>query len=816
VSAAGTPAPPAPASTDLAPAAAPVISNNGGSLQGLVRAPLAVVQASGLARVEGGVAIISDNGGGLVGKAKYALHAAPAELPLAGATVRLLDPAGRPLNDTAGKPLTAVTGPDGRYTFAEALPTGSYVAVADLGPAGRLAGTITPGGKQADLDLNSSLTTGYILEKYLKGQADPQAALDRLPAEVEADTRAKAATALAEGRVAIPETLTPERVVATVESLRKGNSAFDAQLETVKRILIVAGQSDLGNGRPGREVSLSSAFNPVVAPDGSLYFADALGNGESLIRRLKPDGVLETVAGNPFAFGGPPLTFGRVLPAGEVVLVSPRPAFDARGRLLVEVDGGGRILRLEGDGNVRVVYAPEDSLSYRVFGVAGATGDELWVVHALPGTGDSMRGTFKVEDVLVALGADGKEREIARFDDAATKFQVAPGRIGSGSAGLMWTAPPEGGAIAKLDLATGAFTPTGETGWIDGAGNVFTLSGTRLQARSFGGRGFAFELGAGQTPAPGGTALAPDGTLYLIDGGKRVLRLRDGTSERVAGLEAGSAPGGGTVASALVSPQGAVIGPDGALYVVEQDAGEILRIENGVSSRYARGLASPRRIAGFAGGDLLVLEAGKDEPQLARVPAAEPRTPEHPLANGLGSRLYPDAATLPDGSTYICAGQQLYRLVAGRLDPIDLKGDAAIALAVDAGGTLWTYGYRLTDTLDATHTLGRYTPGTGYSRVARLAESVMRGAVHALAVDARGRAYMAIDGGFDLAPIMRFDPPSYTGEAVIGPGTAILGGTGVDDGLHTVHGLSFDDSGNLYLTDSHYKQVKRIGAEQLP
>src|SRR5205085_2286286 len=110
-------------------------------------------------------------------------------------------------------------------------------------------GTIaTP--RQVDLNLGSTLVMGYIMSQYVKGDA---AILEKLPPDVEAETRTKMGGALDKATVSPPATLTSTDVSKTVDALRQADATIDDQLEKVKRILLV-GLSDQGAGRDALSV----------------------------------------------------------------------------------------------------------------------------------------------------------------------------------------------------------------------------------------------------------------------------------------------------------------------------------------------------------------------------------------------------------------------------------------------------------------------------------------------------------------------------------------------------------------------------------
>ena len=71
------------------------------------------------------------------------------------------------------------------------------------------------------------------------------------------------------------------------------------------RFKVVAGTGKpgfSGDGGPATQAELDRPLGMAVAPDGTLYFADA---GNSRVRAILPDGTITTIAGNGLAATGP-------------------------------------------------------------------------------------------------------------------------------------------------------------------------------------------------------------------------------------------------------------------------------------------------------------------------------------------------------------------------------------------------------------------------------------------------------------------------------------------------------------------------------
>ncbi len=81
-----------------------------------------------------------------------------------------------------------------------------------------------------------------------------------------------------------------------------------------------------------------------------------------------------------------------------------------------------------------------------------------------------------------------------------------------------------------------------------------------------------------------------------------------------------------------------------------------------------------------------------------------------------------------------------------------------------------------------------------------------------LAVDLVGRCYVCQS---TQNTIVRYDPSTKLIQAIAGPGSTRLVGTGADDSLKQPQYLTFDAAGNLLISDLGHKQVKRLLAGDL-
>ncbi len=208
-----------------------------------------------------------------------------------------------------------------------------------------------------------------------------------------------------------------------------------------------------GDGGPAVDATITNPSNLAIGPDGSVYFGSADGaftNSDYRIRRVRPDGVIEHVAGNG--------TRGPVIFDGEGMLATDA-SIQAVTELVVDRDGavyfvnasgGSEILVVSTDGRIRrlndrsrrVPRAPvaqADFGSIRALAIdprtgglyVGGSANGGVVYYARPGG-----------DVSVLLGDNGlpDEDEIYEPVDASEARLQPPTSILPAADGTIWIA----------------------------------------------------------------------------------------------------------------------------------------------------------------------------------------------------------------------------------------------------------------------------------------------------------------------------------------------------------------------------------------
>lgn len=274
------------------------------------------------------------------------------------------------------------------------------------------------------------------------------------------------------------------------------------------RVSLLAGTAatsgDYADGR-GAVARFGYPSGVAVGPDGTVYVADKENN---VIRRITPAGLSSTWAGSPYE-------------AGSADGAGHSARFNQPSAIAVAANG-------------TVFVADYGNHSIRRISAAG-------VVSTLAGRAGQ------------AGYADGR--------GAAARFRH-PGGVAVGPAGTVYVADSENNVIRRI-------SPTGTVSTLAGsaAGNIV--------ASNTDGPGAAARF-----QEPQGVAVGRDGTVYVADTYNHTLRRisPQGMVSTLAGRggAAGSANGRGPVAR-FNSPASVALAPNGTLYLVECD-GQVLRV----------------------------------------------------------------------------------------------------------------------------------------------------------------------------------------------------------------------------------------------
>jgi DNA-binding beta-propeller fold protein YncE len=323
-----------------------------------------------------------------------------------------------------------------------------------------------------------------------------------------------------------------------------------------------------GDGGKASEALLNGPFDIAFDRAGNLYFSDTFNHR---IRRVEAaTGIISTIAGT-----GDPGYSGDGGPATAAALNEPYGvaidragnvyAADRLNRRVRRIDAAsGTITTLAGTGEAEysgdggpasraglaepngLAFDPDETHLY----IADVADHRVRVVDLASGVIDTFAGTGMAEHG----GDGGPAREARIFGARAVK--VAPD-------GTVYILERQGSSLRAVDPATGL---------------IQTIAGTT--GRGYGGDGGP--AASAVFDAPKEMALDRDGSLLIVDTENHAIRRIDCASgivtTVVGGRQGGHGDGGPAADSGLDRPHGAVVGPDGAIYIGDTNNHRIRKV----------------------------------------------------------------------------------------------------------------------------------------------------------------------------------------------------------------------------------------------
>lgn len=361
----------------------------------------------------------------------------------------------------------------------------------------------------------------------------------------------------------IPRTSLTNAGSYTVEITNaSGTIRSEAATLTVQPGLSILVATIAGTGVPGHldatnalQGELNAPDGPSVASDGTIYFADTLGNA---IRTLGPDGSLGTIAGNGKVgyldgvgadayFSFPNGT--RALRDGDIIVT------DAENDVLRLITGIGEhsVRTFAGDGARGYLNGP--ALSARFAFPNDAVEDSSGTLYVSEFDNNVIRKIAR-DGVVTTWAGSGAPGGSDGVGTTATFNQ--PGGLALDSVGNLFVTEFTGQRVRKIDPRGAVTTLAGDgtTGYRDGAGPLARFN------------------------KPNGIVVTPDGNIYLTESGNHTIRRisPSGFVDTVAGTGAAGFANGDRGTAMFNSPGGIALGMDGSLIVADTGNHRIRRI----------------------------------------------------------------------------------------------------------------------------------------------------------------------------------------------------------------------------------------------
>lgn len=337
-------------------------------------------------------------------------------------------------------------------------------------------------------------------------------------------------------------------------------------------ITTVAGKGTSGSsndGIPAIQANIDRPYDIAVGPDGSLYIATYNIDSNHRVRRVNPDGIITTVAGQGnrgFSGDGGPALLARLnQPTG--IAIAPD------GSLYIADSGNSRIRRVGPDGIIATVAGRGNMASTgdgglatladlnRPTGIALGPDGSLYIADS---------GNYRIRQV----GTDGIITTVAGNGD--------DGSGGDGALAITATIRPHSVFVGQDGSLYIADTTNNRVRRVGPDGIITTVAGSSLTSGYAGDGGLAAQARFGFVYD---IEVTPNGILYLTDPNNwRVRRVgTNGIVTTVAGNgsraeRAADGDGGPATQAALHTPRYVVVAPDNSLYLVDWYHSRVRRV----------------------------------------------------------------------------------------------------------------------------------------------------------------------------------------------------------------------------------------------
>jgi DNA-binding beta-propeller fold protein YncE len=315
-----------------------------------------------------------------------------------------------------------------------------------------------------------------------------------------------------------------------------------------------------GDGGAATQALLNNPFDLAFDPAGNLCFSDTYNH---CIRSIDArSGIITTIAGSGergFSGDGGPATRAQMdQPYGIVI--------DRSGNIYVADRLNGRVRRIDGASGVITTLAGDGSGKYSG---DGGPADRAGLAEPNGLALDREHRRLFVADV-----ADNRVRVIDLVSGVITTFAGTGKAAHAGDGGSAASADVFGARAVALapDDSLYVLERQGSSLRRVRNGKIETVAGTG--ARAYGGDGH--DARHAVFNAPKEMAVDPSGNVFIVDTENHAIRLIDAQTwvvTTIAGTgEAGPGGDGGPAnAASLARPHGALVGPDGAVYIGDSE-----------------------------------------------------------------------------------------------------------------------------------------------------------------------------------------------------------------------------------------------------
>jgi sugar lactone lactonase YvrE len=325
-------------------------------------------------------------------------------------------------------------------------------------------------------------------------------------------------------------------------------------------------QGYAGDGGPARQARLNNPFDLAFDPAGNLVFSDTFNH---CIRRVDlTSGIIATIAGTGergFSGDGGPATRAQLNePYGIVIDRTDSIYFaDRLNRRVRRVGPDGIITTLAGDGSGR--FSGDGGLA-AVAGLAEPNGLALDADHKCLFIADVADHRVRIVNlasgIIETFAGTGEAKHDGDHGPAAAAGVFGARAVAVAPDGSLYVMERQGSSIRRVRN-----------------GVIETVAGTG--ARGYAGDGH--DAAHAVFNAPKEMALDAAGNIFVVDTENHAIRLIDAATwivHTIAGGHAGPEGDGGPATTAgLARPHGAVVGPNGAVYIGDSENHRVRKLE---------------------------------------------------------------------------------------------------------------------------------------------------------------------------------------------------------------------------------------------
>lgn len=542
-----------------------------------------------------------------------------------------------------------------------------------------------------------------------------------------------------------------------------------------------------GDGGLATNASLQFPQGVAVAPDGTVYIADT---GNDRIRRVTPDGVITTYAGNgseAFSGDGGAAISASLFAPNSIALDSAGNLYiaDTRHSRIRKVTVGGTITTVAGNGLEQYtgdnVSATTTALN-DPYGIGVDSAGNLYIA-------DTLNNRIRKVSVGGTISTFAGAGMPGYLDGAAASAVFSyPKQLALDSQGNLYIADPGNNLIRKI-----------------AAGTVSTLAGNGSRAFS-GDSGPALSASLGN---PSSVAIDSNGNIYIGDAQNGRVRMVAATSKTITTVAGSggfriSADGVPAPDAFFNNPQDVKIGPDGLLYIVDSQSHRIVRINGDGTTVTVAG----NHQYGFSGDGGPATAASLYDPRQL----AFDRAGNFYIADSQNLRI---RKVTPTGLISTFAGSAAPGYAGDGGSAVKASLNYPTGVACDSAGNVYIAD-QLNNVVRKVASSGVIstfagTGTAGYNGDGIPASQAMLSQPERLFVDSKDRLYIA-DIYNHRVRMVTSDGLIHTVAGTGVPGYSGDGGQATLAKLNSPAGVSVDAQGNVYIAEVGNATVRMVGA----